>query len=221
MVHNLVLPMLRDFFADCGVQLVDKQNLIELSWTPGTTPNYPLPKELDVAKTPSVNETFVAAFHKQDLTDATFNCKDGDVKAHALVLSLASEYFRTLFSSGLKERMTQVIELPAYSVKSIKSVLNHLYKGNNPFDTQDPNEIPDPLDILQIAHRWKLPSLFDYAANVIGRNAKPEEWKEIGNLGATYESKYLLLVYNCYRIRQGEKIDPEFLPAMNKFGLAE
>lgn len=221
LVHQLVLPMLRDFLADCGIQLVDNQNQIELSWTQGTNPNHPLPKELDVAKVPSLNEYLVTAFQTQDLTDMTFKCQDGQVNAHELVLCLASEYFRSLFSSGLQEKMTQVIELPNYSLKTLKSVLDHIYKGNNPFEAENQNEIPDPIDILQIAHQWRLSSLFEHAANVIGRNAKPEEWKEIGNLGATYESKYLLQVYNCYRIRRGEQIDPEILPAMQKFGLAE
>lgn len=221
MVHKLALPMLGEYLADCGVQLIDKQNAIELSWKQGTTPHYPLPKELEVAQARPVNDIFITAFQNGDLTDTTFKCADGEVKAHALVLSLTSEYFKTLFSSGLKERITQVVELQEYSVKTIKSALNHIYAGINPFATQDPKEIPDPLDILQLAHQWKLPTLFEYAANVIGRNAKPEEWKEIGNYGATYASKYLLQVYNCYRIRHGEQIDPEFLPAMKKFELVE
>ena len=60
-------------------------------------------------------------------TDATFQCTDGQVSAHRLILAAASPL--------LKEVMSQddqvVIFLPEVSSKVMKSILDLVYKGVN------------------------------------------------------------------------------------------
>lgn len=216
-IHKLAIPMLKDYLSACGVKLDDTGNSIELAWEPKTTPNFPLPRAPEIKKPEAIGDRLYNAFTKEEMTDTTLQCEDGNIKCHALVLSLASEPLKKCFSSGFQEHLSFNIALTHHSKNHVKAAVEHIYTGNNPFTTSE--ETLDPIKMLALGHIWGLPALCDYAATIIGENVSPDQWKEVGHLGVLYESKYLLQVYNCYIIRTGEKIDEETQAVMNKLGV--
>jgi len=62
-------------------------------------------------------------------TDVVFHCKDGDVRAHKIVLASVSEYLKYVFLSSDQEEEHIVIE--DFTSELISDFLNDLYTGKN------------------------------------------------------------------------------------------
>jgi len=75
------------------------------------------------------------------LCDATLRIGGKDFVAHRCVLSAASPYFRSLFTSGFKENGSNVVELQEIKSAAVASeALRFIYTGEipiNAFNAQD------------------------------------------------------------------------------------
>lgn len=214
-----------------GLKITEKQvalDALKIAWKPELIPNYPLPMPKTLSPPPEptpsvVGAKIMQAYEKEDLCDFEFVCSDGSCKAHKFILILQSEFFKGMLmtKTPLKELREGQLVLREYPVETIKAMLNYMYKEINPFAKTDSKV--NPYQIFLLSHRWDLSGLVDMAANEIGEVCMPEEWREIGELGAVAENAHLLKIYDSLRKRMRPIPEPA-IPiknAMIKLGLLE
>ena len=63
------------------------------------------------------------------LCDITLRIEGKDFAAHRCVLSAASPYFRSLFTSGFKENQDNVVELQEIKTTTVDQALRFIYTG--------------------------------------------------------------------------------------------
>ena len=68
-------------------------------------------------------------FKENELTDVTLLVQGRKYQCHKLVLSVGSEYFRTMFTSRFQEASQNEIELRDINASAFESVLQYIYSG--------------------------------------------------------------------------------------------
>ncbi len=69
-------------------------------------------------------------FQDSKLCDVTFICKDDfRIKAHRIILSSVSDYFRAMFTSNLSEAFKDEIEMSTMDGIALKSLIDFIYTG--------------------------------------------------------------------------------------------
>merc|ERR1712142_733927 len=66
--------------------------------------------------------------------DVTFVFPDGEIKAHKAILSTRLPYFEKMFASGMKESLTNRVNMPEADKKSFDVFLRYIYGGLLPRD---------------------------------------------------------------------------------------
>merc|ERR1712142_195165 len=66
--------------------------------------------------------------------DVTFVFPDGEIKAHKAILSTRLPYFEKMFASGMKESLTNRVNMPEAERKSFDVFLRYIYGGLLPKD---------------------------------------------------------------------------------------
>ncbi|XP_078375891.1 kelch-like protein 12 [Oculina patagonica] len=87
------------------------------------------------------------------LCDTTIRAQGQDFPAHKCVLSAASPYFRAMFTSELKEKESNVVELQEAKSTTISGVLQYIYTGEANIDSSNAQ------DLVMIADYLIIPSL--------------------------------------------------------------
>jgi len=102
--------------------------------------------------------------------DVTFVFSTGQIQAHKLILTNRVPYFQTIFGSGMKESLTNRVNMPETDMESFDVFLRYIYGGQLPseFDVEQqlnfakmydvPGLIADCLPKLK-AHLAKFPDL--------------------------------------------------------------
>jgi speckle-type POZ protein len=68
-------------------------------------------------------------YRSQENTDVTFSFGSKELKAHKSILGARSDYFRRMFSAGMKENQTGVIEIVDFDPEVFEEALIFLYSG--------------------------------------------------------------------------------------------
>ena len=92
------------------------------------------------------------------LCDTTIRAHGQDYPAHRCVLSAASSYFRTMFTSQFKEKESNLIELQEDRSATISDVLQYIYTGETSIDSSNAQ------DLVMVADYLIIPSLKTKAA---------------------------------------------------------
>ena len=87
------------------------------------------------------------------LCDTTIRVQGQDFPAHKCVLSAASPYFRAMFTSGLREKESNVVELQDAKSTTMSDVLQFIYTGKANVDSSNAQ------DLIMIADYLIIPSL--------------------------------------------------------------
>ena len=87
------------------------------------------------------------------LCDTTIRAQGQDFAAHKCVLSAASPYFRAMFTSELKEKESNLVELQETKSTTISDVLQFIYTGKASIDSSNAQ------DLVMIADYLIIPSL--------------------------------------------------------------
>jgi len=112
-------------------------------------------------------------FNDEDFSDVTFVVQGQKVYGHKMVLSLVSDCFRAMFTTGFRESKEMEIEIPDCSYEAFLAVMEYIYTGQTPkMDTgSNPNLAaagPDNardvnlsriVEILELADRFFLDHL--------------------------------------------------------------
>ena len=92
------------------------------------------------------------------LCDTTIRAQGQDFPAHRCVLSAASPYFRAMFTSQLKEKERNLVELQDTKSATISDVLRYIYIGETSIDSSNAE------DLVMVADYLIIPSLKTKAA---------------------------------------------------------
>ncbi len=223
LIDKLALPLLSELLSPHGfkielsgetiVQQMPERKVsnfiasgITVSWTKEINPFVIFPKAPPVAAPKALNLTLWDAYKLESHTDITFVCKDKkEIRAHSLVLKLVSSHFEVMLRHEFREKKEGIIEL-LVSSRTLGAVLDHIYSGKNPFDSEERKTL-DAKELIDLANQWNLATLREYAATFIGQNCPEEDWKDLKALGISYQSSYLLDLYKYYSLRFTKELD--------------
>lgn len=101
-------------------------------------------------------------FNDEEFSDVTFLVEGQRVYGHKMVLSLVSDCFRAMFTTGFRESEAMEIEIPDCSHAAFLSVMEYIYMGSLPL--MDLNLDPDRslgrvVEMLELADRFFLDHL--------------------------------------------------------------
>lgn len=108
-------------------------------------------------------------FNDEEFSDVTFLVQGQKVYGHKMVLSIVSDCFRAMFTTGFRESEAMEIEIPDCSHASFLAVMEYIYTGclpkplmdmsmnsGNPLDT---NHLGRVVELLELADRFFLDHL--------------------------------------------------------------
>jgi hypothetical protein len=103
-------------------------------------------------------------FNDEEFSDVTFIVQGQKVYGHKMVLSIVSDCFRAMFTSGFRESDSMEIEIPDCSYEAFLAVMEYIYTGTPP--KVDPQRSADReanlnrvVEILELADRFFLDNL--------------------------------------------------------------
>lgn len=188
------------------------------SWEPEAFLNYPFPEcATSNTLTPNNMKFLFDDCTKRQFTDVEIACRDGTVlHTHRLILVAAGDYFKTMLTQKMQEGLSNKISFSEYESKTVETFLKFLYLEQDPFAFEDVESI-DAQQLLALAHLCQIERLTRLCTNYIGKNVDESQWKEVGQLGADFQNKYLLEVYEYYRNRKGKLLPEEMRIALQKY----
>jgi len=95
----------------------------------------------------------IELFTSGDETDITFVFAYGEIRAHKQVLIERVPYFEKMFSSGMKESLTNRVDMPNVDMRSFDVFLRYIYGGHLPksFDVESQLSFADMYDVSDLA----------------------------------------------------------------------
>lgn len=119
----------------------------------------------------------------KDFSDVQFHCPGGAVLyAHQVILSAASDYFKTVFKGPWADEHPNGIWQTTNSAELMKIMLTFIYTGD-----QFQNKCPEQhLDIVSLAHEYQLTDLLQISAKILIDKIDEENVKEILQASALY-----------------------------------
>ncbi|KAJ3300009.1 Radial spoke head 14 [Borealophlyctis nickersoniae] len=83
------------------------------------------------------------------------------IPAHRAILASRSDYFSTMFSSGLREGQSQdsIVDIPDFSASAVRAMLEYLYTGRL---ATSPADRPSRAELIRLADRYQLSGLHNY-----------------------------------------------------------
>ena len=122
------------------------------------------------------------------LCDTTIRAQGQDFPAHRCVLSAASPYFRAMFTSELKEKESDLVELKEMKSSTISDVLHYIYTGETAIDSSNAK------DLVMVADYLMIPSLKSEAAFFFQN--------EMMNVSSCLALESFASQYDCEQLRQ-------------------
>jgi hypothetical protein len=102
-------------------------------------------------------------FNDEEFSDVTFIVQGQKVYGHKMVLSIVSDCFRAMFTSGFRESESMEIEIPDCSHEAFLAVMEYIYTGTPPKgDTRAASReanLNRLVEILELADRFFLDNL--------------------------------------------------------------
>ena len=98
---------------------------------------------------------------REDFSDVTLYVEGRPIRAHRLVLSIASDRFRAMFSSGFVESSMRDINVEECSYTVFKLMMEYIYSGDTP-SVLRPGSQTDPMlaaALLEVADQYMLDHL--------------------------------------------------------------
>jgi hypothetical protein len=105
-------------------------------------------------------------FNDEEFSDVTFVVQGQKVYGHKMVLSIVSDCFRAMFTTGFRESDALEIEIPDCSHSAFLAVMEYIYTGASPAKVEQTSAHPDGdrnlgrvVEILELADRFFLDHL--------------------------------------------------------------
>ena len=94
------------------------------------------------------------------LCDTIIRAQGQDFPAHKCVLSASSPYFRGMFSSELKEKESNLVELQEIKSSTLSDVLRYIYTGTTRIDSSNAQDLVMAADYLIISSLKRRATLY-------------------------------------------------------------
>jgi len=116
-------------------------------------------------------------FNDEEFSDVTFLVQGRRVYGHKMVLSIVSECFRAMFTSGFRESESMEIPIPDCSYDAFLAVMEYIYTGTPP--KRDPRgdreaELTRLVEILELADRFFLDNVKQICETLLQTLVDPE-----------------------------------------------
>ena len=110
-------------------------------------------------------------FNSEEFADVTFVVQGQKVYGHKMILSIVSDCFRAMFTTGFREQQEMEIEIPDCSYEAFLAVMEYIYTGQTPkLEGSTPSMAAGPdstrdvnlariVEILELADRFFLDHL--------------------------------------------------------------
>lgn len=112
-------------------------------------------------------------FDSKTDADVTFSINGKQIKAHKNILKATSQYFKTMFNSGMEESYSKLVPIRDCDPLCFETMLKFLYTDEPPSNL---NEIAS--DLLPAADRFLLPQLKRHCANALKDCLNEENLKD-------------------------------------------
>jgi len=100
-------------------------------------------------------------FNDEEFSDVTFLVQGQRVYGHKMVLSIVSDCFRAMFTTGFRESEALEIEIPDCSHAAFLAVMEYIYTGTLPLppDADQDRNLSRVVELLELADRFFLDHL--------------------------------------------------------------
>ncbi|XP_019630448.1 PREDICTED: kelch-like protein 26 isoform X2 [Branchiostoma belcheri] len=134
------------------------------------------------------------------LLDVTVVAGEEEFRAHSTVLAYGSDYFRRLFSSGMKESQDNRVELkdPCISAKGFRLLLNFLYSGELAVSTES------VYDVLLVANHLQVETIVKLCYDFISQNMRDAPLELVNYTEAQKEKVHSALAENFLELSTSE-----------------
>ena len=126
-------------------------------------------------------------YESAETTDITFVVGEEEIQAHKHILMERSNYFASMFQSGMKECQTDRVEIKDVEAEIFEEVIEFLYSGLLPNNI---NAIA--MDLLPIADRYEVDQLKKMCEAAIRRNLSVENVIDALLLAEVHDCKFLM-----------------------------
>lgn len=76
-----------------------------------------------------MSEHFERMFKEESMVDVTLSCGDGSIKAHKMVLSACSSYFKNIFSKFINAYQYPVVIMKDMPFADLRAIVEFIYRG--------------------------------------------------------------------------------------------
>ena len=129
------------------------------------------------------------------LCDVTLRIEGQDFAAHRCVLSAASPYFRSLFTSGFRENQDSVVELQEIKTTTMDQALRFIYTGEALVNASNAQ------DLLRTADYLIIPSLKAKVSDYLKDTIHASNCLELESLAIQYGCKSLKEAAATYKLQ--------------------
>ncbi|XP_053395223.1 ectoderm-neural cortex protein 1-like [Mercenaria mercenaria] len=116
----------------------------------------------------TIHKGIVQLKQEDSFTDFIVEVGNKSFRCHKVVLASVSDYFKAMFSSGMKETELSKAVLDDVSPESFDTIIKILYPEGNINPLENPSET-DISDLLKLAGRFQMPFLHDICLKYYGR----------------------------------------------------
>jgi len=134
----------------------------------------------------NLKEELAALVNTDRLADVTFVVEGARVFGHRFILSLRSEYFRSIFTTGMKESAQQEITVPEVGKNEFVSILRFVYTGDTAVVTEE-----NVVDILEAANYFSETRLKCVCEDILKRGAEIENAAYVLDVATRFEASQL------------------------------
>ena len=127
------------------------------------------------------------------LCDTTIRAYGQDFPAHRCVLSAASPYFRAMFTSQLKEKESNLVELQDTKSATISDVLRYIYIGETNIDSSNAQ------DLVMVADYLIIPSLKTKVENFLEGTLNASNCLALESFASRYNCELLKQASGTYK----------------------
>jgi len=110
-------------------------------------------------------------YNNEEFSDVIFLVEGQRVFGHKMILSIVSDCFRAMFTTGFRESETGAeIEIPGCSYNAFLDMMNYIYTGQTPrLQTGQDGviEVQRVVDLLEIADQFMLDHLKQICENIL------------------------------------------------------
>jgi len=125
-------------------------------------------------------------FKEKPFADVTFKIQGKEIPAHKGFLAARCPYFKKMFTSGMMEANSSVIEIPVAKVETFNALLEYIY-----CEETSELDLENAVDLLKLSEEFMFPQLKQYCETLLKDMLKVENVVELANLAETFDAKVL------------------------------